>query len=264
MQKRKYHDYDEYLVHQAEKSYSKDRKKRLTGGLSVVRTWIFRERFSILKQKNAFREDSYGLCLGARYGEEVEALKTHCDAIGIDLVEDLPNVVSGDFHDIPFPEGHFDFVYTNSLDHGYDLEKIFIETARVLKDNSYFCVDCCFDAYGKHESIKINNMNELILALPSNLKMIDCNGAWDTRGDIVREIIFQKVPDKTSEIQNTLITKWNDFKEIYNEFNEKICCLMQRSSLEKQIELLVETGEVTQDEIESSYNKWKKLIIREI
>ena len=107
-------------------------------------------------------------------------------------------------------------------------------------------------------------MNELILALPSNLKMIDCNGAWDTRGDIVREIIFQKVPDKTSEIQNTLITKWNDFKEIYNEFNEKICCLMQRSSLEKQIELLVETGEVTQDEIESSYNKWKKLIIREI
>ena len=139
MKSREYSSYEEYLSHQIKKTDNDERRRRLSE-ISAARQQIFQERFKLLKFRNAFKEDDFGLCLGARYGEEVRALKTHCGAVGIDLVEQLPDVVKGDFHNIPYPDEHFDFVYTNSLDHAYDLEKVFSETERVLKENAYLCI----------------------------------------------------------------------------------------------------------------------------
>jgi len=263
MQKRKYHDYDEYLVHQAKKSLSADRKKRLTGGLSVVRTWIFRERFKNLKHRNAFKEGDSGLCLGARYGEEVRGLKSAgCQAVGIDLVECLPDVIQGDFHDIPFPDNHFDFVYTNSLDHAYDLKKIFSEVSRVLKDNSYFCIDCDFGAYGKHESFEITELNDLILALSKNLDLLDCLLVWDTRGNLVRECIIQKIPKETNKIQKKLETEVKKFMIYYSIFTSKILKYEKKDS-KQLVEMLVQDGEITEEDINSAFENWIKMFPEE-
>ena len=204
MKSREYSSYEEYLAHQIKKTDNDGRRQRLSK-IAAARQQIFEERFKLLKFRNAFKEDDYGLCLGARYGEEVRALKTQCRAVGIDLVEQLPDVIKGDFHNIPFPDEHFDFVYTNSLDHAYDLEKVFSEVERVLKENAYLCIDVDFGAYGNHEAIIINDLNDLTSRFSNKLKIIDCIMLVDARGQNIREVIVQKVPENINDIKNNLI-----------------------------------------------------------
>jgi SAM-dependent methyltransferase len=89
------------------------------------------------------------LCLGARLGSEVEAfIQLGHFAIGIDLHPGLSNsyVVTGDFHALQFADSSINGVYTNCLDHAYDLDKILAEVRRVLKSNGLFILDA-FDGY---------------------------------------------------------------------------------------------------------------------
>ena len=58
-------------------------------------------------------------------------------AIGIDIVEQLPHVIKGDIHDIPFDDNTFDFVFTNIFDHSIYPEKFISEIERILKPNGY-------------------------------------------------------------------------------------------------------------------------------
>jgi len=217
MKSREYSSYEEYISHQIEKTDDVHRRRRLSK-LEEARQKIFEERFKLLKFRNAFEEDDFGLCLGARYGEEVRALKTQCRAVGIDLVEQLPDVVKGDFHNIPFPDEHFDFVYTNSLDHAYDLEKVFSEVERVLKKNAYLCVDVDFGADGKHEATIINNLNDLISKFSNKLKIIDCMMLIDTRAKNVREVVVQKVPENINDVKNNLIVKPHQYVDEVRRF----------------------------------------------
>jgi len=76
------------------------------------------------------------LCLAARIGTEVRSfLDLGCFAIGIDLNPGLDNkyVVVGDFHALQFPDCCVDVVFTNSLDHVLDIQKVLGEVHRVLK-----------------------------------------------------------------------------------------------------------------------------------
>jgi len=76
------------------------------------------------------------LCVGARFGEEVAALRDMGYlAIGIDLNPWQNNkfVLFGDVHQIEFPKSVFDKVFCNILDHVLDIEKALREIARVLK-----------------------------------------------------------------------------------------------------------------------------------
>lgn len=63
--------------------------------------------------------------------------------VGIDLNPGAePSLVSlGDFHDIPFGEGAFDVVFTNSLDHAFDIAKVICEVQRVLKPDGLLIVE---------------------------------------------------------------------------------------------------------------------------
>ena len=65
------------------------------------------------------------LCLGARTGQEVVALKELGveNSIGIDIVPHEPNVIKGDIHDLDFKDETFDFVYTNIIDHSINPKK---------------------------------------------------------------------------------------------------------------------------------------------
>lgn len=81
------------------------------------------------------------LCIGARLGGEVRAVKSlGALGIGIDL---LPgpgslDVVSGDMEDIPFPARVFGLVYTNVLDHVYNVGGLTSEVCRVLRPGGVF------------------------------------------------------------------------------------------------------------------------------
>jgi ubiquinone/menaquinone biosynthesis C-methylase UbiE len=55
-------------------------------------------------------------------------------AVGIDLNPGGSNtqVLTGDFHNLAFGDGTVDVVYTNVLDHAFDLQKVMSEVKRVL------------------------------------------------------------------------------------------------------------------------------------
>lgn len=82
------------------------------------------------------------LCLGARTGaESIGATRAgFADSAGIDLHPVGPSVIQGDWHDIPFPPASFANIYTNSLDHCLDLEKLCAEVTRVLAPAGRFYV----------------------------------------------------------------------------------------------------------------------------
>jgi SAM-dependent methyltransferase len=84
------------------------------------------------------------LCLGARLGTEVKAFHDlGCFAVGIDLNPGLNSrhVLNGDFHALQFPSGSVDLVFTNSLDHAFDAERVLAEVRRVLVPGGVLLLD---------------------------------------------------------------------------------------------------------------------------
>ena len=137
---KKYKDYQEYINHQK-------------GKLEKENDWIvgFDENYSqILKERLLDDFDNWGikkgnvLCLGARLGGEVRAfIKIGCFAIGIDLNPGKKNkhVLYGDFHDIQFSENSVDIVFSNSLDHSFDIDSVLKEIKRVLKNGGFLILE---------------------------------------------------------------------------------------------------------------------------
>jgi SAM-dependent methyltransferase len=95
-----------------------------------------RELASRVKRIPEITRGATVLCLGARLGPECQSfIDSGAVAIGIDLNPGVSNhfVVTGDFHDVQYADGSFDAVYTNALDHAFDLERVIAEARRVLK-----------------------------------------------------------------------------------------------------------------------------------
>ncbi|KAK4429743.1 hypothetical protein Salat_1274900 [Sesamum alatum] len=130
-----YSSYDSYIQHQLNKTLNPKLRKIWT-----TRDWdrkirVFTEFFSDLKQKGLLSNSSKALCVGARMGQEVEALKRVgvSESVGIDLVPSPPLVVRGDFHHQPFDDGAFDFEFSNVFDHALYPEKFVGEIERTLR-----------------------------------------------------------------------------------------------------------------------------------
>lgn len=136
--RRRYDSYDEYVSHQAAKLDQIAHRLRETEDDDFVE---FKRRFETCEPLGEARSV---LCLGARLGTEVRALHAlgHF-AIGIDLNPGADNayVLPGDFHAIVFPDGSIDAVYTNALDHVFELDKVVGEVHRVLRDDGLFVID---------------------------------------------------------------------------------------------------------------------------
>jgi SAM-dependent methyltransferase len=84
------------------------------------------------------------LCLGARQGAECEAfIEQGAVAIGVDLNPGRDNhfVVTGDFHKLDYADESFDCIYTNCLDHVFELERVIAEARRVLKPGGLLLAD---------------------------------------------------------------------------------------------------------------------------
>lgn len=133
---REYPNYENYVAHQTSKLARID--------LSVYDTEyraILRER---LLRLDMLRRGDTVLCLGARIGTECKAfIDLGCFAVGIDLNPGAENafVVHGDFHALQFADESVDYVFTNSLDHAFDLARIVTEVVRVLKPGGYLIAE---------------------------------------------------------------------------------------------------------------------------
>lgn len=135
-QKRSYDSYEAYLEHQQAKLETHD-----FGSYDDEFRTALRERLAALDLDWQGRSV---LCLAARIGTEVKAfLDLGAFAVGVDLNPGEKNryVVHGDFHDLQFAAGSVDVVYTNSLDHAFDVERIAKEVFKVLKPDGCFVVE---------------------------------------------------------------------------------------------------------------------------
>ena len=141
---REYADYAEYVVHQRQKL-----DEMLLSGTAFPNATVaaYRRRFYRRFRHLIHRlpADATIICLGARQGTEVEVLRElgFRNAFGIDLNPGPQNdlVEQGDFHATDLPDDSVDLVYSNSLDHAFDLERFFVEHRRVLKDDGFALYD---------------------------------------------------------------------------------------------------------------------------
>lgn len=128
---REYRSYSAYVAHQRRKLGRLPRQ--MLAEYDVRYREALRER---LARGGVVHPGSSVLCLAARIGTEVKAFHDlGCFAVGIDLNpgEANPYVLVGDFHQLQFAAESVDVVFTNSLDHAYDLQRVLAEVHRVLK-----------------------------------------------------------------------------------------------------------------------------------
>jgi SAM-dependent methyltransferase len=137
--RRRYPDYRTYLSHQRLKLDAL-RSTSIEGHAERFRDAL-RDRLAGAPPTLAGRSV---LCLGAREGAEVRAfIDRGAFAVGVDLNPGRANplVVAGDFHRLQYADGSVDVVYTNSLDHALELDRLFGEVRRVLKPGGTFLVE---------------------------------------------------------------------------------------------------------------------------
>jgi SAM-dependent methyltransferase len=137
--RRRYPDYETYLRHQSLKLDAL-RVRSLEGHSERFRSALG-DRLGRCAVPLAGRSV---LCLAARDGTEVRAfIERGAFAVGIDLNPGSANpwVLVGDFHDLRFADRSVDVVYTNSLDHAFELDRLLAEVKRVLKPDGTFLVE---------------------------------------------------------------------------------------------------------------------------
>ena len=164
MQQRHYPNYAAYLDHQREKTLKPHLRKALLAKWDR-RVARFTREFAVLRGR--VPAGARALCLGARMGEEVQALQDMgLDAIGVDLVPRVPLVIRGDFHNLPFPPNAFALVYSNSIDHVFDLDRFTDEIRRVLTSPGWVLARLGPEDYGRYESLKLGEVDEFIRRFP--------------------------------------------------------------------------------------------------
>ena len=192
-----YKDYKNY------NSYKEHQKQKLEDGID---TWIpdydkkYRKQLhsNLLKFKQV-SEGSVVLCLAARLGAEVRAFQDiGCFAVGIDLNPGPNNkyVLSGDFHDIQFENSTVDIVFSNSLDHAFNIEKLLSEVKRVLKKGGFFVVELPRgysedEQFGEYESFEWETIGDM-KSLISN-SGFDIDNCFEINSPFIgRQIYFKK------------------------------------------------------------------------
>ncbi len=165
-----YQTYDTYLAHQRGKLKKldlSDHDERYRAHL--VKIFQGLDADIVTKGKTV-------LCLAARIGTEVKAfLDRGCFAIGIDLNPGENNhyVVSGDFHHLQFPDQSVDIVFTNSLDHAFNIPKILGEVKRVLKPTGHFILEIIHGTeegydFGFYEAARWKKIDDVVEIFAEN------------------------------------------------------------------------------------------------
>lgn len=112
------------------------------------------------------KRESEILCIGARYGIEVEVFKQlgFANITAIDIYPRSKNVIEADMHSLPFSDNSFDIIYTHhSLDHSLFPQKAVDEMYRVSKKIAFWIHTIPFNDFGKEEAIDFDTSNEIIM-----------------------------------------------------------------------------------------------------
>jgi len=193
---RQYANYDEYVEHQSAKLDQIVHRLRETEQEDYD---DFKDRF---EQCQALQQARSVLCLGARLGTEVSAMHAlgHF-AIGIDLNPGKDNtfVLPGDFHHLVFPDGSVDAIYTNVMDHVFDLDRIMAEIKRLLAPGGIFVADL-IQGYeegftpGEFEATHWRNTDEFMQKLCglTGFEVIEDRMVGQRRNNTWRQVVFQK------------------------------------------------------------------------
>ena len=159
-QKKQYRSYQEYLNNQVSKL------KEQTRSIAQHDAAYFETLRQRILDSKYIKPGMNILCLGARLGGEVQAfLINGCFAVGVDLNPGPENkyVVHGDFHQLQYADNSVDVVFTNSLDHVYDIEVLMEEIHRVLKLNGLFIVETALESRVDNWTCLRWNSNEDII-----------------------------------------------------------------------------------------------------
>ena len=113
------------------------------------------------------------LCCGARQGTEVEVLHDlgFRNAYGIDLNPGPDNQIvrPGDFMKLQEEESSLDLLYTNCVDHAFDLDAMIEEHTRVLKPGGFLLYDLGTNmekgAGGPFEAVAWDRTEDLVIRL---------------------------------------------------------------------------------------------------
>lgn len=133
---RDYNNYHDYLTHQKEKSLHPKRIEKWLNELWEPKVKMFINHFK--RNEDYLTDGGKALGVCARTGQEIKALnQLGMEAIGIDIVPHPPLVIYADAHNLPFKDNHFDFVFSNSLDHSIYPKLFLNEMLRVLKTGGY-------------------------------------------------------------------------------------------------------------------------------
>jgi SAM-dependent methyltransferase len=193
---RRYASYEAYLEHQVAKLDEIEDRLLETEAEDLAE---FTRRFGLCERLRTCRSV---LCLGARLGTEVQALLDlgHF-AVGIDLNPGSGNayVLKGDFHKLVFPEGSVDAVYTNTLDHVFDLGRVVGEVRRVLRPGGLFVADV-LEGYGegftpgRYESTHWESKEALLakVAELGQFGLIETRALGAHRRDVWTQAVFEK------------------------------------------------------------------------
>ncbi|HUT89557.1 MAG TPA: class I SAM-dependent methyltransferase [Thermoguttaceae bacterium] len=175
---REYANHAEYLRHQCEKTTDPVVIERFIPK-RASRIQSFSLRFEFLKE--FCPPPAYVLCLGARYGEEVAGFRTlGYEAIGVDLVPYPDLVIEADFHALPFADGTVDLIYSNAVDHVFDMPAFAAEICRVLRPGGWVYVHLFFrdKDFGLYEVMRLADDAEFAASLPGFhvAKRVEANG----------------------------------------------------------------------------------------
>lgn len=200
--RRQYASYDEYIEHQGSKL------DQIIDRLRETEQEDYDDFVDRFQGCTSLPASQSVLCLGARLGTEVRAFhQLGHFAIGIDLNpgQDNPYVVPGDFHKIVFPDASVDAIYTNVMDHVFDVDKVMAEIRRLLRPGGLFVADLLegFDegfTPGEFEATHWRNTDEFIqrLVASSGLKVIEDREIGQRRSNRWRQVVFQKDPPDTN------------------------------------------------------------------
>lgn len=171
---RDYASYEEYTEHQKQKIIE---IMKAYGGFSLK--VLLRQHFDFWQR---FRDlnlpsDAKILCLGARFGTEVEVLRNlgYRNALGTDLEPgpDNPYVVVGDFMKVNAADASIDMIYCNAVDHAYNLPDFFKEHARILKPDGLAIYDIAMTEPGAFEAVHWGDERNLFILMLEHFKSVE-------------------------------------------------------------------------------------------
>ncbi|MEO0757657.1 MAG: class I SAM-dependent methyltransferase [Cyanobacteria bacterium J06648_16] len=193
---RTYDSYEQYLSHQSSKLSKLDRTR-----LSEYESRYYSGLVKRLEELAILRRGDNVLCLAARTGIECKAfIDLGCFPIGIDLNPGPENyyVVHGDFHHLQFADSSVDYVFTNSLDHAFDLDKILSEVLRVLQPEGRFIAEIVAGSKderprrpGLYESVWWERSQDMVDRISSHQFEVEINREFNAPWT-GRQVVFKK------------------------------------------------------------------------